>query len=117
MTFREFIQLREVSMYPDFPKDTLKAKDRSKPYWTLVHRSTGHLFKWGPQTHKPGYDGIHYFKDRKDAEDHRYSLGARMNDYFPRRQTAQLFTDTGEHPDEVVINPEIDDYPNVLDFT
>ena len=114
MTFREFC---EVAMFPNFDKSSLKPRDRTKPYFVLVHRKTNQLFKFGPQTHEPGHHDIHYFKTRDDAEKHRYSLATRMNDYFVRRETAQLFTDTGEHPDEVVINPEIDDYPNVLDFT
>ena len=114
MTFLEFC---EVAMHPDFDKSSLKPRDRTKPYFVLVHQKTNQLFKFGPQTHAPGTNDIHYFKDRKDAEDHRYSLGSRMNDYFVRRETAQLFTDTGEHPDEIVINPEMNDYPNVLDFT
>jgi len=114
-TFREFCA--EVAMYPDFSKSSLKTKDRTKPYFVLVHRKTNQIFKSNTQSHAPGHHDIHYFKTKNDAEKHRYSLGSRMNDYFIRRETAQLFTDTGEHPDEIVINPEIDDHPNVLDFT
>ena len=114
MSFREFCEVRQ---YPDFDKSTLKPKDRTKPYFVLVHQKTNQIFKFNSQTHAPGTNDIHYFTTRDDAEKHRYSLATRSPDYFVRRETAQLFTDTGEHPDEIVINPEIDDYPNVLDFT
>ena len=119
MTFSQWRakHCNEVAMFPDFDKKTLKASDRTKPYFVLVHQKTGQIFKFGPQSHAPGTNDIHYFKTRDDAERHRYSLASRMNDYFVRRETAQLFTDTGEHPDEVVFNPELNDYPNVVDFT
>ena len=115
-TFREFIAMAEATMYPDFDKGSLKPRDRTKPYWTLVHRKTNQILKSNDQ-HSPGFHSIHYFKSLADAETHRYSLASRMNEYYPRRETAQIFTGTGKHPDEVIINPKYNNYPPVVDFT
>ena len=117
-TFKEFVELCEVRIVPDFDKSTLKPRDRTKPYYVLVHRKTNQILKQFAKTHTPGLSDIHYFKTLADAEKHRYTLAAKMNEYYPRRETAQLFTDNLRHPDRVEMNPEIEDsYPNVVDFT
>ena len=47
MTFSQWRaqHCNEVAMFPDFDKNTLKASDRTKPYFVLVHQKTGALIQ------------------------------------------------------------------------
>lgn len=105
MPFRAFC---EMNAKPGFNKSTLKPDDRTEPYYVLVHRQTNQILKnIDDNRHAPGLNHLRVFTTREYAERYRYSLASRMNDYVIRRMTSQLFTDTNDLPDHIVINPGI----------